>query len=54
MNIEKEQEAIARLQEFAPSDGEAVMKWWLGENTAQLTFFSEDEVSQMLYEMGVQ
>ena len=36
------------------SDGEAVMKWWLGEDTAQLTFFSEDEVSQMLYEMGVQ
>ena len=35
-------------------DGESVMKWWLEEDPDQLTFFDDEEVSQMLFDMGVQ
>lgn len=35
------------------SDGEEVMRWWLGEDAAQLSFFSDEEVDEMMYQMGV-
>jgi phosphoadenosine phosphosulfate reductase len=32
--------------------GEDVLRWWLGENVDQLTFFSEDELYEILSDMG--
>ena len=33
--------------------GEEVMKWWLGEDADQLTFFGEDELYEIFNDMGV-
>lgn len=49
-----ERERRGMFIDSAWSSGAAVMKWWLGEDAFQLTFFDEEEVEQMLYEMGVQ
>lgn len=35
------------------TNGESVMKWWLEEDPAQLTFFDDDEIADIMYEMGV-
>ncbi len=32
--------------------GEEVMKWWLGEDANQLTLFDEDELLDIMTEMG--
>lgn len=33
-------------------DGAEVFKWWLGENVDQLTLFDEDELYEILSDMG--
>ena len=35
------------------SDGAHVMAWWLGDDIDQLTFFDDDEIEQIAYEMGL-
>lgn len=43
MDAEKERKAIDRLRAFVPPDGEHVLRWWVGDDPMQLSFFDGEE-----------
>lgn len=49
----EERERLGYIQNGAWADGESVFKWWLGEDANQLTFFDEDELTEIMQEMGL-
>lgn len=46
-------ESIGLTNDSTWKDGESVFRWWLGEDTNQLTLFAEEELNEAFADMGI-